>query len=261
MLRHDVRRICEKLSSLQGNNVTLHLSFRNWTRHTRRKQGVCVATACRAWKCSASNREKMDAESIRCSRALDRASRALPKTRSARGRGQLQKAWRGWRAPNRKAPAVPAQDGKAERTVAARKRGKAHGSARLHCLCDVRRHSGTVACARQVHRVRHCKSSGGVECSGSLCRRCRKTVRPFLQPCPCLSGQINRSGFLPVATLLAFSQRTSEKSCSLCPCATRATCLICSQRTSKTFCPRFSWATFQIVWSKKFFMCKESGKT
>lgn len=189
----------------------------------------------------------MDAESICCSRALDRASRAPPETRSTRGRRQLQIAWRGWWAPNRKTPAVPAQDGKAERTVAARKRGKAHGSARPHCLCDVRRHSGTVACARQVHRVRHCKPSGGVECSGSLCRRCRKTVRPFLQPCPCLSGQINRSGFLPWATVLTFSLRTSENSCPFCPRAMRANCLSCSQRTSKTFCPRFFWAGSEIL--------------
>ena len=98
----------------------------------------------------------------------------------------------GKRGPNRKSAFRSAQDGKAERTVAARKRGKAHGSARPHCLCDVRRHSGTVAHARQARGVRHCKSSGGVECSGSLCRRCRKTVRPFLQPCPCLFRQINR---------------------------------------------------------------------
>ncbi len=73
---------------------------------------------------------------------------------------------------------------------------QAGGSARPHCLCDMRRHSGTVAYARQAHRVQHCKSFGGVECSESLCRRCRKTVRPFLQPCPCLFRQINRPEML-----------------------------------------------------------------
>lgn len=66
--------------------------------------------------------------------------------------------------------------------------------------------------------------------------------------------------FLPGATLLTFSQRTSEKSCPFCPCATRANCLSCSQRTSKTFCPRFSWATFQRGQSVDFFMCEKVGE-
>lgn len=169
----------------------------------------------------------MDAESIRYSRALDRASRAPPETRSTRGRGQFQIAWRGGRAPNRKTSAASAQDGKAERNEAARRRGKALVSARPHCLCDVRRHSGTVARARQARGVRHCKSSGGVECSGSLCRRGRKTVRPFLQPCPCLSGQINRSGFFGTHCL-ACSLRTSKTFCPICPWTAGTNCLICS---------------------------------
>ena len=134
-----------------------------------------------------------------------------------------------------------AQDGKAERTAASGRFGAAalslrHAAALRHgSLCT----AGAQGAALQVSR--------GVECSESLCRRCRKTVRPFLQPCPCLSGQINRSGFLHRATLLAFSPRTSEKSCPLCPRATRANCLVCSQRTSETFCPRFSWAGSEIL--------------
>lgn len=35
---------------------------------------------------------------------------------------------------------------------------QAGGSARPHCLCDTRRHSGTVARARQARGVRHCQS-------------------------------------------------------------------------------------------------------
>ena len=134
-----------------------------------------------------------------------------------------------------------AQDGKAERTAASGRFGAAALS--LRHAAALRHGSPRTAGARGAAL----SISRGVECSESICRRCRKTVRPFLQPCPCLSGQINRSGFLPVATVLTFSPRTSENSCQLCPCATRANCLVCSQRTSKTFCPRFFWAGSAIL--------------
>ena len=66
-----------------------------------------------------------DAESIRYSHALDRASMVLPETRSTHGRRQLQKARRGGRDPNRKTSAASAQDGKAERTAASGRFGAA----------------------------------------------------------------------------------------------------------------------------------------
>lgn len=52
-------------------------------------------------------------------------SRAPPETRPARGRGQLQIAWRGGRAPNWKTSAASAQDGKAGRTAASGRFGAA----------------------------------------------------------------------------------------------------------------------------------------
>ena len=123
---------------------------------------------------------------------------------------------------------------------------QAGGSARLHCLCDMRRHSGTVARARQVRGVRHCKSLAALNVPrvyvGAVRQRFGRTHGPALV-CP---DRSTGPDFLPRATLLTFSPRTSEKSCPLCPRATRANCLICSPRTSETFCPRFSWAGFQI---------------
>ena len=62
-----------------------------------------------------------------------------------------------------------------------------------------------------------------------------------------LRGHHTALAHLHGATVLTFSPRTSEKSCPLCPCATRANCLVCSQRTSETFCPRFSWAGSEIL--------------
>lgn len=57
--------------------------------------------------------------------------------------------------------AVPKSEGAFLRPLKTEKRSgplQAGGSARPHCLCDMRRHSGTVARARQVRGVRHCKS-------------------------------------------------------------------------------------------------------
>ena len=64
---------------------------------------------------------------------------------------------------------------------------QADGSARPHCPCDMRRHSGTVARARQVRGVRHCKSLAALNAPrvyvGAVRQRFGRTHGPALV-CP-----------------------------------------------------------------------------
>ena len=207
----------------------------------------------------------MDAESICYSRALDRASRAPPETRSTRGRRQLQKASqeRQGRLADRAGASGAGQchntktcgdiDKRSARGMGPRNVVK-HESARdslrrLGLAAQDQKSTARRPSARHWRR-RAWYRYGALFYRFSASGRTLALRRRGDWKNAALRGHHTALAHLHRATLLTFSPRTSEKSCQLCPCATRANCLICSPRTSKTFCPRFSWAGFQIVWSR-----------